>query len=122
MTDINLDWNKIVQDNKKAGFREGLSAGKDKNFQEYFDAGYKDGFKNGFLMGRFKGALKVRTLMKKEIVEEESLKNTRKALCVMCKDKSLLEGCIEEITSNQNRQSDEFIKCLQKKYNLNVDY
>lgn len=38
----------------QAGQREGLSNGRDTNFQTSFDNGYKDGFQNGFLLGKFK--------------------------------------------------------------------
>lgn len=63
----------------QAGYREGVTEGRDSIFQESFDKGYEDGFRIGFLMG----------LTSKE--------KASRGNCAICLDSSLLEKPEREV-------------------------
>ncbi|KAL1512489.1 hypothetical protein ABEB36_002073 [Hypothenemus hampei] len=81
-SEIDPDWNKVQRDLKKVGQKDGISAGRDLNFQASFDVGYKDGFKNGFELGKLKFQRENCRKLKEVLVE--SLENTDKTVCVLC--------------------------------------
>ncbi|GJQ66442.1 hypothetical protein Trydic_g4446 [Trypoxylus dichotomus] len=100
---IMLSWKKVEEHNKKVGFREGISDGKDQNFQKYFDEGFKEGFLNGFRLGRHKGVLKAMDLRSGSRKSEEQLRNSKKGLCCLCEDVKLEAMPIKDIKTLQQQ-------------------
>ncbi|GLG93200.1 Uncharacterized protein GBIM_00665 [Gryllus bimaculatus] len=54
-----VSWKKVLDTIGKDGFREGVSAGHEKTYQDAFDLGYKQGHSLGRRFGFLKGALDV---------------------------------------------------------------
>ncbi|KAB0798307.1 hypothetical protein PPYR_09300 [Photinus pyralis] len=109
-TEISQSWNKFANVAKLAGYREGVSDGKEQVFQKSFDEGYQDGFQIGFNLGKYKGAINGTS-----VGGDESLTETRKGLCIICKDSNLLEGSIQEVKHVQAQISNNVLDELQKK-------
>lgn len=109
---ISDTWNKVLRDCKQIGFREGAFDGQEQTYQKSFDKGYERGFTNGFQLGQYKGNFMSKSESKTNIPENEYLKSTRKALCVICKDPKLLESCEKEIIKIQDVVIENVIKEL----------
>ncbi|KAJ8963185.1 hypothetical protein NQ318_018651 [Aromia moschata] len=100
--EIDQTWKRMEDVSKKTGLREGISSGRESNFQEYFDIGYKEGFKNGYALGKCKGALTANSRQRSSELENYStLDKTRRARCEICKDERLLEENVPEIIKKQ---------------------
>ncbi|XP_066142879.1 uncharacterized protein [Euwallacea fornicatus] len=80
---VDLNWKRVARDMIKIGERDGLSDGRDRNFQPSFDKGYSVGFQSGFKLGQLKFQRECTDkLVKAETYE--MLGNASKGLCIIC--------------------------------------
>jgi flagellar biosynthesis/type III secretory pathway protein FliH len=57
MTEIQKNWDKTERYVKQIGLRDGITNGKEANFQQNFDKGFLEGFCSGYAIGQYKGAI-----------------------------------------------------------------
>ncbi|EFA06277.1 hypothetical protein TcasGA2_TC009143 [Tribolium castaneum] len=97
-------WTKIEKNVKRLGLGDGLSNGKDSNFQDYFDKGFADGFSNAYLIGHHKGAFFTRNTPEDPLLAQPKL-----GWCQICQNDSLVT--LPQIKAKQtdicNRNLDE---------------
>lgn len=75
---------------------EGITEGKDSNFQASFDTGYEDGFRMGYLLGIQQGKAALEDPPANQTPEKPE-NNPRRGRCEICKDESLLNQLEEEV-------------------------
>lgn len=80
--------------------RDGISNGRESNFQSSFDEGFRYGYFNGYAMGRYKAALQI-----KNISPDKTLNNPRAGWCYLCDDKSTqnVADCIQQQMDKANK-------------------
>lgn len=75
---------------------EGITDGKDSNFQASFDTGYEDGLRMGYLLGVQQGKAALENPQANQTPERPE-NNPRRGKCEICKDESLLNKLEEEV-------------------------
>lgn len=75
---------------------EGITDGKDSNFQASFDSGYEDGLRMGYLLGIQQGKLALEDPPANQTPEKPE-NNPRRGKCEICKDENLLNKQEDEV-------------------------
>lgn len=83
---MNMSWKRLETHLLTDGFRAGALAGKDNNFQMYFDRGYADGFQKSHHLGYKIGEQKIRLFVKQRDLQTISFERTLKNLCSICSE------------------------------------
>lgn len=99
---IEYTWNKLESVSKMTGLREGISDGRDGNFQKSFDIGYQQGFQNGYMLGKYKGILAAQFSLTNEETNHPLLEKTNMGNCIVCKESEILEKDINEVLNLQS--------------------
>lgn len=116
--EIGQTWNKIEKNIKRVGLGEGLSNGKDSNFQNYFDLGFSEGFRNAYQIGYYKGAVlyvfgshynlkRVYFRVKNEqeqtnLPEDQLLAQPELGWCYICKNPEATNSSIADVKAQQS--------------------
>ncbi|GLV43362.1 uncharacterized protein CBL_03905 [Carabus blaptoides fortunei] len=108
----NQTWNKLRGVATKAGYREGITAGRDSNFQTSFDAGYSEGFKNGFALGTYKGVLSFTDSNQNELLVDK----TARGNCIICKNKELENNALVDLIDRQTMDTNNILVQLCSSY------
>ncbi|XP_044265177.1 uncharacterized protein LOC123011671 [Tribolium madens] len=87
-------WAKIEENVKRIGLGDGLSNGKDSNFQDYFDKGFTLGFFSGYQIGHYKGAV-----FSRNMIESPLLAHPKLGWCQICQNNS--GGDLSQIVAKQ---------------------
>ncbi|CAO1421528.1 unnamed protein product [Diamesa tonsa] len=90
------DYDRVAERMNNTGYMEGITDGKDSNFQASFDTGYEDGLRMGFLLGMQQGKSALETPPANQTPEKPE-NNPRRGKCEICKDESLLNKPEEEV-------------------------
>lgn len=104
------------------GYGDGVSDGRETQFQKGFDDGYEQGYKNGFLLGKFKGQLAKNELTKNDGKSDAKVQNdlilqrTSRGQCILCTDPSLKDDSIKDIVVKQNEHMKRIESTLESRY------
>ncbi|KAJ8981351.1 hypothetical protein NQ317_002888 [Molorchus minor] len=111
--EIKQSWRKIEYVSKKVGLREGILDGRDTNFQEHFDIGYKEGFQNGYALGKYKGSLLAYSRQHfLGLLTNSLLEKVSRGRCEICRHEELLNEGVSEIIRRQTELSNNDFKEL----------
>lgn len=101
------------------GYKDGKHDGRESQFQASFDVGYESGFKNGFLLGKYR-ATNVQNTAKDQQLQQPTndliLQRVSRGQCILCTDKSLLDGDMNGIIENQKTHIDKIRSTLESRY------
>ncbi|CAH1169850.1 unnamed protein product [Phaedon cochleariae] len=115
LSDIEQDWKKVENSSRQTGLRDGISDGRDSNYQKSFDTGFQEGFKNGFLLGKHKGILLAESQQTStEIKTNPLLEKLSRGSCEVCKSGKSLdeEDNIEKLVAIQKKVYEENVRTL----------
>lgn len=89
------------------GYKEGITDGREKQFQLGFDEGYEQGYKHGFLLGKYKGSIWIEQSNQGVAANFQNdliLERTSRGQCIICTNPIMLkENSITEIIDRQNQ-------------------
>jgi flagellar biosynthesis/type III secretory pathway protein FliH len=121
MTEIQKNWDKTERYVKQIGLRDGITNGKEANFQENFDKGFLEGFCSGYAIGQYKGAIFLQKPASIPASAAELLKQPKVAWCQTCQSKEAPNQSISEVSAYQTAVSNKNLEHLNSVYFQNYD-
>lgn len=107
------------------GYADGLADGRETIYQKDFDRGYRSGFAMAFKLAQHQGYA---AGLQKQLDREDLARNitqdlilrqeSARAHCLLCRDKTMEQKCLNDIVSAQNSHNDSVLGVLRERYRM----